>query len=368
VSKEVEQAVANSTPARRTRTSATLRLGLEFALLFSGTMLVKQILASAVSAPYPNLLWLPVAVLTVQKGLAWGLVAAVIASGLQYAGGLPPELMGEDIYSYIGRIAAEPIAWTCFALVFGHIRSRQIAHAAELEAQLAERNRQCTSVADLCDELRQRIEVLERQIAAAGQLSSADMVQAAMELNHAAWDDFAERLTRFVVLMTGCPEFTIHLLRADALAPALQPMDDHRPAAHTPISRGDPLFEAIVSEGRVLTTRQAGDSAILAARGVMAGPLVDGKHQKDIIGMFAIGGAALDDCPEDIERRFSLVLSELSRLSGHLRLVERWHAARPASLNGQDKTGERQVEPAMCAAGKSVPPTAAEPDRQIVLQ
>ena len=37
----------------------------------------------------------------------------------------------DGVYSYIGRIAAEPIDGTGFALIFGHIRSRQIAHAAE---------------------------------------------------------------------------------------------------------------------------------------------------------------------------------------------------------------------------------------------
>jgi hypothetical protein len=366
--KEAARALEDSAPARSTRRSATFRLLLELALLFGGTMLAKQLLTSTASASYPNLLWLPVTVLTLQKGLAWGLAAAVIASGLQYAGGLPAELMSEDIYSYIGRIAAEPIAWICFALVFGHIRSRQIIHAAELEARLAERNQQCGAVADLCDDLRGRVEVLERQIAAAGELSNVDMVQAVIELNHAAWDDFAQRLTRFVVLITGCPEFTIHLLRADALAPASQPTDDHRPAAHNPIPRGDALFEAIVGERRVLSTRRAADVGILAGRGVMAGPLVDGNRQEGVIGMFAIGGASLDDCPVDIERRFSIVLSELSRLAGHLRLTACWDAATAAAMNGHDTAREAKVEPAAAAADKPAPAPAGEPDRQVVLQ
>jgi hypothetical protein len=366
--KEAAPALEGPAPDRSTRRSATFRLLLEFALLFGGTMLAKQWLTNTASASYPNLLWLPITVLTLQKGLAWGLACAVIASGLQYAGGLPPELMSEDIYSYIGRIAAEPIAWICFALVFGHIRSRQIAHAAELEAQLAERNQQCGAVASLCDDLRRRIEVLEREIAAAGQLSNADMAQAVIELNHAGWDDFAQRLTRFVVLITGCPEFTIHLLRADGLAPALQPTDDHRPAAHNPILRGDALFKAIVRERRVLSTRRAGDTAILAGRGVMAGPLVDGNCQEGVIGMFAIGGASLDDCPEDIERRFSMALSELSRLADRLGLTARWDAAAGAAVNGRGTTPGAKVEPAGAAADEPVPAPAVEPGRQVVLQ
>src|SRR5262249_31074343 len=151
------------------------------------------------------------AVLTLQNGLVSGLAAAMIATGLQYVVGLPAEQLGEDIYSYMSRVFAEPIAWTCFALIFGHIRSRQIAHAAELEAQLGERDLQCAAVTKLCDDFRRRIEVLERQIAAGEQSSNADMAQALIELQHARWDEFAERLRRFIVLMTGCPEFAIHL-------------------------------------------------------------------------------------------------------------------------------------------------------------
>src|SRR5207249_1928277 len=119
--------------------SAMLRLILEFVLIFAGTILAKQILAATVNASYPNLLWLPVIVLTLAHGLAAGLAAAVIAAGLHYSGGLPPAFMSEDMYSYIGRIAVEPVGWTCAALLLGHIRSRQIAATAELQTQLAER-------------------------------------------------------------------------------------------------------------------------------------------------------------------------------------------------------------------------------------
>jgi len=186
-----ESAVADApaaVPDRRGRMFASSRLVLEFALLFIGTMAAKELLGITGAVSYPNLLWLPVAVLTLQNGLGSALAAAIIASGLQYVSGLPPELLGEDVYSYIARIAAEPIAWTGFALIFGHIRSRQIAHAAELQAQLAERTEQCAAVAELCDDLRRRLEALERQIAAAGQLTDADVAQATIELHQAGWD------------------------------------------------------------------------------------------------------------------------------------------------------------------------------------
>jgi len=355
-------------PQRRWQMFATLRLVLEFALLFTGTVVAKEVLASTVTVSYPNLLWLPVAVLTLQNGLASALAAAIIATTLQYASGLPPQLLGEDIYSYIGRIAAEPIAWTCFALIFGHIRSRQIAHAAGLETQLAERNEQCAAVAELCDDLRRRVEVLERQIAAAGQLSNADMAQAIIELHHARWDDFTDRLRRFVVLMTGCPEFAIHLLRADTLALALQPADDQRPRMAGPISRGDPLFEAIVKDRRILSARRPADSTILAGGAVMAGPISPDMSPEDVIGMFSIGGASPEDCSDDFERRFSLALAEVSRLAAHLMLIERWQAAAAGISNGHGGTEEAEIS--LPDAGgdepRKNPPVALA--RQVALQ
>ena len=54
-----------------------------------------------------------------------------------------------------------------------------------------------------------------------------------------------------------------------------------------------------------------------------------------VIGMFAITGSALDDHPEDIERRFALTLSEISRVLGRIILIEHWHAAAaPGEANG----------------------------------
>ena len=44
------------------------------------------------------------------------------------------------------------------ALLIGHIRSRQIANSAELEAELAEYQQHCAAVADLCADLRTRTE------------------------------------------------------------------------------------------------------------------------------------------------------------------------------------------------------------------
>ena len=208
---------ADSDPPRRSPWSARLRLVTEFALLFAVALLLKHVLLAVASGPYPNPFWLPVLVLSLQHGMAAGLAAAVLAAALQLLEGPPPALLTEDLYSYVGRIAAEPIGWTCVALLIGHTRSRQLDHLKELEAELAEQSQQAAVVADLCEDLRARTETLERHIAANAHASNVDVAEAITELHDATWDNFAERLARFVSLMTGAAEFSILMLRDGAL-------------------------------------------------------------------------------------------------------------------------------------------------------
>jgi hypothetical protein len=341
-----------------------LRIALEFFLLFAATMGAKELLSGA-STPYPNLLWLPVMVLSLQHGLAAGLLAALIAAALQYASGLPAQLITEDMYAYIGRIAAEPIGWTALALLIGHMRSRQIAGTRELEARLAERSAHAAAVAELCVDLRQRIETLERHVAANAHASNADVVEALGALQRAGWDDFIERLTRFVTLMTGSNEFTIHFLRDDALKPVFRPADDHRPAFE--VAHEDALFAAIVHERRILSVGHADDRALLAARALMAGPLMETGDR--VIGMFALGGESLSDHPDDMERRFGLICSELARLSGRIGLIERWQAAIPGKLNGfaPGVPAQSVAETAVQASHHELPPPSA-PEQVVTVQ
>ena len=348
--------------ARRLRWSSMLRIGFEFALLFGLALAAKHILAATGTGSYPNPLWLPVIVLSLQYGLAAGLGAAVVAAGLQYWGGLPPALMSEDMYSYIGRVAAEPVGWTCVALLVGHIRSRQIANHAELEAELAERSRHSAAVADLCIDLRARTEMLERHIAANAHSSNIDVAESIMALAHASWDNFSERLTRFVTLMTGAAEFSVYLKRDNALAVAFQPSDEHHHAADVPPD--DPLFTAIVHEQRMLSAASPAGRALLGDRAILAGPLIDPSATDRVIGMLAIGGASLDDTAEYIELRFALTADEIARLADRISLFERWRsAAAPSRSNGRRTHANGHAAAAHPGPAPDAEPDAGEADR-----
>ena len=355
MSDAAQSATANgSDTARRSRWSSTLRMGFEFTLLFGIAIAAKQIIAAAGTGSYPNPLWLPVIVLSLQHGMAAGLGAAVVAAGLQYWGGLPPPLMSEDMYAYIGRIAAEPVGWTCVALLIGHIRSRQIANHAELEAELAERNSHSAAVADLCIDLRARTEMLERHIAADAPSSNIDVA----EVGEATDDRTrAERLTRYVRLMTGAAEFSIHLRRGNTLAAAFQPEDEHHLVAD--VAPDDPLFPAIVEERRMLSAARPADRALLGERGIMAGPLIDPNASDRVIGMLAVGGPSVAATPEDIERRFAFTAAEVARLADRIGLLERWRsAAAPIRTNGHPAQSNGHAADAAPDAALEVDPPA----------
>ena len=295
---------------QRPQRTSWVRLVIEFLLLFGIAVALQQFVVAG--AGYPNPLWLPVVVLSLEHGLAAGLTATIIAVAIQYSGGLPPAYLTDDMYSYIGRIATEPVSWACVALLVGHFRSRQIANFAELQTELA------------------------------------------------------ERLTRFVALMTGAAEFSVFLLRDGALKTAFQPDDQH--TAELAIAADDPLFEAVVNERRTLSSSHPADRELLGNRGTLATPLLDSNAPTRVTGMFVIGGASIEDHPDDFDRRVALAASELSRLSGRILMIENWHAAAaPGQGNGHgaqpphDDAPPPGPVPAATNGG-------AGPDREMTLQ
>jgi hypothetical protein len=352
---------------RVARWSALLRLGVEFAVVFAAALLAKQVLATTVTASYPNILWFPVVLLALAHGVAAGLAAAVIATALQYLGGLPPASMVDDMYAYIARISAEPVGWTCAALLIGHVRSRQIASSTQLQEQLGESTQRCAALAELCDQLRQRTDFLERQMAAHAYSSNADLAEAMSGLHHAGWDDFVQRLTHFVVLMTACTEFKLFFLRDGSLEIALAPGDAYRGSDDMSVVVTDPLFAAVIDERRVVSERNGAGRAVLAGRAIMAGPLVDGESPGRVVGMLTIGGPSLADCPEDIDRRFVLTCTELSRLAGRIHLMQRWHMAAAGNSKGHTRSSETLGELDTCADVEGLLPSR-QAERQISLQ
>src|SRR5262249_23504158 len=182
----------------------------------------------------------------------------------------------------------------------------------------------------------------------------------------------------FIVLMTGAAEFAIYVLQDGALKIAFQPSDEHRLAGEPVIPADDPLFAVIVDERRLVWAALPDDAALLGQRGDLAGALVESHAPERVIGMLVIGGSALDDTPDEIERKFHLTASELSRLAGRIQLIERWQAASAASghepsshveTNGQSNgRGATAASPAPEGAGVSTKERRPQGGRELTLQ
>jgi hypothetical protein len=337
-----------------------LRVGTEFLLLFTLAIFVAEAL-SETSRSYLHPLWLPVIVLSLQRGTPAGITAAVVATGLFLWEGLPPAVLSEDLYQYIGRVGVEPIAWTCAALLIGYVRDRQIRERSEFQAELAERDQHCRAVAEQCDNLRRRAELLERHIAANAMSSPSDIAEAVCSLHESDSTNFADRISRFILLLTGGTEFTIYLLLHNQLRIAVDVGNERSESVDIVVPANDPLFEAVVNSRRTLLATREPDRGFLDHRGLVIGPLLDRSSSHEVIGMLRIGGDDLVDFAQDIERKFALVCSEISLLLGRsilinspdvtpastVRLIE--HLKIRPSLEGRrrpPKTDARELETA----------------------
>lgn len=290
---------------------SSLRIAVEFLVLFAGALFVEHFLPEGIRGSYPNPLWIPVVLLSLQHGTLSGLAAAIVASGILFSQSLPTAILSEDFYDYMSRVGAEPISWITVALLIGHVRDRQIREKSELLAELAERDIHCQAVAYLCDDLRNRAATLERHIAANGTESHADIAEAISGLYDSNPTNFAERLGRFIPLMTGTSEYAVYLLQDDALRIALH--QEHANAFDPIIKAGEPLFEAVVNGQKILLSARAIDRDLLKHRDSIIGPLVDRSAPYRVIGILWVEGSRLVEPPPDIERVFALTCSEISR-------------------------------------------------------
>lgn len=310
-----------------------LRIAFEFVLLFGVAVLLDEVILSDVSGPFPDALWMPVVVLALEHGMGAGLIGALLATALYYGSGLPPAVMSEDLYAYIGRIAAEPIGWTCAALLIGHVRSRQVAQRRELQAALLAEDRECAALAEHCAQLKQRSALLERQIACNAQSSDIEVAEALVALRDADQANCRERISRLVRLMFGAGEASIFLLNGNQLDLSIAPKGEDAEEMKPAIEPGDSLFTAVVEERRALMATCPADKAVLGSRFALAGPLLNQYAADRILGMLGIGGEQLAELPADAERRWTLVSMEISRLVSRLVLTGDMPARARAASN-----------------------------------
>ncbi|MBL8565930.1 MAG: hypothetical protein JNM89_09450 [Hyphomicrobiaceae bacterium] len=113
----------------------------------------------------PHPFWIPLLLLSLQYGTVSGLVAAGAAIAATMLAGLPEPGIGENHFAYFLRVWGEPILWIAMALLVGQFRMRQIAAKQELHRLNEALSSQRADLAAHCAGLRQRCEILDRELA-----------------------------------------------------------------------------------------------------------------------------------------------------------------------------------------------------------
>jgi hypothetical protein len=127
------------------------------------------------------------------------------------------------------------------------------------------------------------------------------------------------------------------LLGENGLEPAF--VSDAAPpgSAHAAIKPASALFTSIVKERRIISAFTLAGAALLGDVGIFAGPVFETHAGNAVIGMLALVGASVEGLPEDIERRFTLACSELSRLVDRIRVNHTWRNAANGHLRESDE-------------------------------
>jgi hypothetical protein len=261
-------------PARTRRRGALAALwtrvgpthALEGILIFAVLLLVEWVTPGratlAQMAPHP--FWIPVILMSVQKGSASGLAAAALATALGWVAGWPAQTPQEDFYTYSLRVWREPILWIIAALVMGAQRNRQIRDRQALEDRLRLTEEQRNTLGSYCDELHAELAAFER-----GRATARDCpVEAALEVLHglrlAGEPDWAPRLADAMACWLGPAEWSLHRLRGGVLhheAGRRGPLPDRALAR---------LLAAARMQGRPLSVFDRHDAALLDGIGVLA--------------------------------------------------------------------------------------------------
>lgn len=262
---------------------------------------------------HPHFFWLPVLLISLQYGTVSGLLAAGLAIALSAALGWPDQEIGENHFSYLLRIWAQPVLWLTAALLLGQFRTRQIEQKQDLAGQVEELGKQRKALADYATNLRSRCDALERELARRRDPSTRVLLNALGKLSDETVDARTQ-LSECLELALGPSQVGIFsrsgssmdLVFRHGAGRATQPVRDQIPA-------GDPLFHAIVGDGRPLTVLTAGDEIELSEEGLAAVPIIS-RHSREVIGMLKLEAAEAAELDTAAPARLTLIADQIAPL------------------------------------------------------
>lgn len=239
----------------------------------------------------PHPFWIPLLLLSLQYGTVSGLVAAGVAIAATMSAGLPEAGIGENHFAYFLRVWGQPILWIAMALLVGQFRMRQIASKQELRRVNHALARQRADLAAHCARLRERGEMLDRELATrqgAGPLQAlAALAAVERQLASGAPPSPADVLARLAPVAFPGGRLTLLAVAADG---ALRNADAGPASGAHELDAGHPLARALERGGEAIGVLDRGGEALLAGVALAAAPVrgADGAA----VGVLLLDGVA----------------------------------------------------------------------------
>lgn len=281
----------------------------------------------------PNPYWLPVLLMSLQYGTVSGLLAAGVGIAMTMLSGIPEQGVGENHFTFLLRIWAEPILWIAVAVLLGQFRIRQISAKRELARQVQELSAQRQALADYSTNLRLRCEAVERRIAGRDNAPTLELLAALAELGR---PDCAVQpaLARLVELAIPGAEASVWLLDGAWLRKIADNSGEHGGIRAAELTAVHPLYRAIVERGEAVSVLDAGQEVTLSGEGVAAVPIRFGSDGR-AAGMLKLDSAAAGYLGDDTLRALEGVA---------LVLAHRLQAPVPATSRGAEAAGAVQAD------------------------
>lgn len=150
------------------RQTPVARFIIDAALVFGVLLIVGQVVYGepTLTGAASSLMWIAIIVLAVLHGALGGVAAAIVATLIVYANGLPEQPMHMSYYTYRASLLAQPALWLLSGFVLGALRSRQAMETRNLKEQAGEERANSERLKDAVIRLTHQSRTLQRKIAA----------------------------------------------------------------------------------------------------------------------------------------------------------------------------------------------------------
>jgi len=311
--------------ARGPRRSALLEITLFFVL----AVLLDQFVFDADSFWYvtPHPFWLIVLLITVQYGTKEGVLAALAATIVLLATGIPEQPLDQDLYDYLFSIVRRPLMWFVAAVLLGELLMRHLRERDRLRGQLDEARGNEKVIAEAYQ--RQQAIKNDLEVRIAGQMRTViSMYQAVKSLEQLDSGKVLFSIMDMIRAVMNPQKFSVFILGQDALEAAVHTGWTGKDQYLRIIGAQHPLFQEVVARRRVLSISNENDEQVLDQQGILAGPLTNAETG-EVIGMLKIEKLDFIELGWTNIRNFEVVCEWIGTVYGNAR---KFHAAKQNSV------------------------------------